>query len=203
MDITTIYTIIGVILSLIFILIIISIYNSLVNYSQTVKSSKSGIQVEYKKRFDLVPQAVEVAKQFVAHETKLMNELTKLRVDLKNSIKTNHLDNYVKDDKKFFGAFFAIAENYPALRSSELFHNLQNILNSTEENIAASRHIYNSNVDYYNSYKESFPANILSTVFSFETEEYLNFDEEIEKVIDVSTLFKSTQLKNETSESLS
>jgi len=149
----------------------IKIYNRIINYKQSVESAKSSIGVEMKKRTDLIPEIINSVKGFVKHETYLMKELTKLRADLSG---------------EFLKTFLAVAEEYPVLRSSESFLELQTTLSEVEYNIAASRHIYNSNVDYYNSLIGSFPA----MLFGFTQMHYLEFDEADAKVVSVPTNFE-------------
>lgn len=164
------------------------IYNKIVNYEQSSMSAESSIDVELKKRSDLIPEAINTVKGFVRHEDQIMKHLTKLRADIN---KIRHEDKQAQLDigNEFFKSVFAVAESYPNLRSSEAFIKLQDILHSTEANISASRHIYNSNVDYYNSYIKSFPAVIIAGLFGYAEKSYLEFESHIQHRVRVPAQF--------------
>ncbi len=164
---TAFWLLIGFIVFIIFVMI----YNRIVSYKQSANSAKSSISVELKKRSDLIPEIINSVKGFVKHEDELMTKLTNIR-------------NTLSDE--FMKTFVAVAEEYPNLRSSEAFLQLQNALENTEKNIAASRHIYNSNVDYYNSLINSFPA----MIFGFQEMKYLEFEGSDKDVVNVPTDFK-------------
>ena len=173
----------------IFIIFLIVVFNRMVSYYQSVKSSKSSIQVELKKRLSLIPQVVETAKKFLTHEKEMMQSLTKMRQNLETTDKED-ISEVMIQEKKLFNKLFAVAEAYPDLKSSETFVKLQNVIQDTEENIAASRHVYNSNTDIYNSYIRSFPALILASLFGYKNVEYLEFDDELlESDPDIEKLF--------------
>jgi len=142
----------------------IMIYNRIVSYQQSAKSAMSSISVELKRRENLIPEIIKSVKGFVKHEDELMSKLTKLRSSVSG---------------EFLKTFLAVAENYPMLKSSELFLQLQNTLEETENNIVAARHIYNTNVDYYNSLINSFPAVLYRFTnmpyLEFETQEYKGY----------------------------
>lgn len=166
----------------------IVIYNKIINYSQSSLSAQSSIDVELKKRSDLIPEAINAVKGSVRHEDQLMKHLTDLRADI-NKLKKEDKQGQLKLDNEFFKNVFAVAEAYPNLRSSEAFIKLQSILESTEANISASRHIYNSNVDYYNSYIKSFPAVIIAGMFGHMEKSYLEFESHIQDRVPVPTQF--------------
>jgi len=167
----------------------IVIYNKLVNYRQTTYSSESSIKVELKKRYDLIPEVVDTVNSYVEHENRMLTKLTELRTMIKE-MTPEIKKEWLKLDKQFFSTFFAVAENYPVLRSSDNYMHLQQVLKETENSIAASRHVYNSNVDYYNSYRDSFPAMIIAGMFGFEKKEYLDFDENIQDRPDLESMLE-------------
>jgi len=185
---TTILTAIWAILGLGITIWFIVIYNKIVSYDQSSISAQSSIDVELKKRSDLIPEVINTVKGFVHHEDQIMKHLTQLRSDI-NQIDKDEKQAILNLNKEFFKSVFAVAESYPNLRSAEAFIKLQDVLERTEVNISASRHIYNSNVDYYNSYTNSFPAVILAGLFSFEEKSYLEFDTNIENKIKVPSSF--------------
>ena len=166
-------TIVGIIFALIafiVVVILIIVYNKIVSYKQSVQSAQSSIDVEMKKRSNLIPQLINTVKGFVQHEDEIMKNITALRANASSGVSK---------------LFSAVAENYPVLRSSKNFLELQYALEDVEKNIAASRHIYNSNVDYYNSLINSFPA----LLFGFSKMQYLEFSDDF-NVIEVPTNFK-------------
>jgi LemA protein len=166
----------------------IVIYNKIINYEQSSISAESSIDVELKKRSDLIPEAINTVKGFVRHEDQLMKHLTELRADI-NKLKKEDKQKQLNLDNEFFKNVFAVAESYPNLRSSEAFIKLQDILHSTEANISAARHIYNSNVDYYNSYIKSFPAVIIAGLFGHAEKSYLQFESHIQDRVRVPDKF--------------
>ena len=185
---STIITAILGIFGFITLILFVVMYNKIVSYDQSSISAQSSIDVELKKRSDLIPEVINTVKGFVHHEDQIMKHLTELRSDI-NKIKSDDKQALLNMDKEFFKSVFAVAESYPNLRSAEAFIKLQSILERTEANISASRHIYNSNVDYYNSYIKSFPAVIIAGMFSFGEKAYLDFDADIQTNIKVPTNF--------------
>lgn len=167
---------------------LVAIYNTIVNYEQSSISAQSSIDVELKKRSDLIPEAINTVKGFVRHEDQIMKHLTQLRADI-NKIKYEDKQAQLDIGNEFFKSVFAVAESYPNLRSSEAFIKLQDILQSTEANISASRHIYNSNVDYYNSYIKSFPAVIIAGLFGYVEKSYLEFESQVQSRVNIPANF--------------
>ncbi len=149
-------------------------YNKLVSSKQNVKEAWSGIDVQLKRRHDLIPNVVETVKGYAAHETALFNHIAEER--------TKALA-FKGDDRKAIAAveteitqsmksLFAVAEAYPELKANENFLSLQQQLGETEDQIASARRIYNSNVADMNTLIESFPSNILASILSFRKAEY-------------------------------
>lgn len=183
--ITAVWSILGLSMFIWFVLI----YNKIVSYEQSTNSAQSSIDVELKKRSDLIPEVINTVKGFVRHEDQLMKHLTQLRADI-NHVSKADKQELLKLDKEFFKSVFAVAESYPNLRSSEAFIKLQSVLENTEANISASRHIYNSNVDYYNSYIKSFPAVIVAGMFNYAQKSYLEFESSIQKRVTIPAQFE-------------
>lgn len=185
---TILITAIFVVFGFIILTWLIVIYNKIVSYDQSSISAQSSIDVELKKRSDLIPEVINTVKGFVSHEDQIMKHLTELRSDI-NKINSDNKQALLNLDKEFFKTVFAVAESYPNLRSAEAFIKLQSVLERTESNISASRHIYNSNVDYYNSFTKSFPAVIIAGLFGFEEKSYLEFDESVQNKVNVPNSF--------------
>lgn len=160
-------------------LIIVSIYtvfayNSLVDLNNRVKNSWSQVNVQLKKRAELIPSLVSVVKGYAKHESNLFDDIAKLRSEqLRTASVVKKYEANVrisKDLKKIF----IIAENYPTLKANENFLELQKSLSSVESKIALSRQFYNDTVYKYNTMLKVFPSNIIGKVFKFKFEESFN-----------------------------
>ena len=165
----------------ILVLWIIFIYNRLVTLRNRVKEAWSDIEVQLKRRYNLIPNLVETVKGYASHEKEVFEKVTQARTkaigaqNLKEkAIAENMLSNTLK-------SLFAVAENYPQLRSSENFQKLQEELTDTEDKIQAARRFYNGNVRDFNIKIESFPSNIIAKIFNFKKVEFFEIKEEAEK----------------------
>lgn len=172
-----------IILAIIIILIIttISIYNNLVRSQMKVKNAWSQIDVQLKRRFDLIPNLVETVKGYMVHEEKTLKEVVEARNGFSsaNTVKekaeaNNTLNNTLK-------SIFALAEAYPDLKANENFSALQTELSSTETKIALSRQIYNDTVQMYNTAIMSFPANIIASMFNFKAESFFEITDNAQR----------------------
>ena len=178
-----IWVIIAIIaLAAIFVLVL---YNSLVGLRFRVKEAFSGIDVQLKRRADLIPNIVESVKGYAAHEKGVFENVAKARSALM-SAGTPHekavADNMLSGALK---SLFAVAENYPQLRASDNFQNLQQELADTENKIAYSRQYYNANVTEYNTKIALFPNIVVANMFNFKPEEFFEAAEEDRKKVEV------------------
>jgi len=162
---------------------IIFIYNRLVTLKNRVREAWSDIEVQLKRRYNLIPNLVETVKGYASHEKEVFEKVTQARTkaigaqNLKEkAIAENMLSNTLK-------SLFAVAENYPQLKSSENFQKLQEELTDTEDKIQAARRFYNGNVRDFNIKIESFPSNIIAKIFNFKKVEFFEIEEEAEKVV--------------------
>ena len=165
----------------ILVLWIIFIYNRLVALRNRVKEAWSDIEVQLKRRYNLIPNLVETVKGYASHEKEVFEKVTQARTkaigaqNLKEkAVAENMLSNTLK-------SLFAVAENYPQLRSSENFQKLQEELTDAEDKIQAARRFYNGNVRDFNIKIESFPSNIIAKIFNFKKVEFFEIKEEAEK----------------------
>lgn len=146
---------------------VIMIYNSLVQLRMRIKEALSGIDVQLKRRIDLIPNLVETVKGYAKHEKGVFENVTKARSALMGA-KTMEdkagANNMLTDTLK---SLFAVAEAYPDLKANENFVNLQRQLEDTEDKIAFSRQFYNSNVLSYNTSVQTFPSNLIANAFGF------------------------------------
>jgi len=169
---TIILIIVGVV-----ILWLIWTYNSFVRLVNRVKEAWSDIEVQLKRRYDLIPNLVEAVKGYAKHETEAFEKVTTARTKAlgAQSVKEKEeADNMVTAALK---SIFAIAEAYPQLRAVESFVNLQNELADTENKIQAARRFYNSNVMALNTKIESFPYNLVAKLFKFQPREFFELEE--------------------------
>ena len=144
-------------------LYILSKYNSFIKLRKTVEQSKSGIDVYCQQRFDLIPNLVTTVKTYMKFEEKVLKELTELRTQYLNSkdIKVGeHLNNQLN-------TVLVTAENYPELKASEQFLNLQQNLTKMENQLQAARRIYNIAVTDYNTAIAQAPGNVIAGMFGF------------------------------------
>jgi len=169
----------AVILGIILILIVwcVSAYNKLVSFSVRVDNGWAQIDVQLKKRIDLIPNLVETVKGYAAHEKSTFSEVTKWRSAAMNSKTPEEaMENNAKLSKAILN-LFATAEQYPDLKANQNFLDLQGQLREIEGKIAMSRQFYNDTAMKYNEYVLHFPSNLIATVFHFERKKYFEVEE--------------------------
>ena len=183
MDILSIIVIIVIILFLGF--TFVHMYNNLVSLRNRVKNSFSQIDVQLKRRNDLIPNLVETVKGYASHEKDVLEEVTKAR---SNVMEASSVEETIKADNQLTGALktlFAVAENYPDLKANTNFQQLQSELSDTENKIAYSRQFYNDTVLMYNNACEKFPTNLIAGLFGFKPAEFFEANEESREVPEV------------------
>ncbi|MDP1552456.1 MAG: LemA family protein [Methanobacteriaceae archaeon] len=176
-----IYIIIAIIVILI-LLAFAGIYNGLVGARNRVKNAWSQIEVQLKRRADLIPNLVETVKGYAGHEKGVFENVTKARAGLLNAqtVKENQeANNQLTETLK---TLFAVAENYPDLKASANFQDLQGKLSETEDKIAYSRQFYNDTVLMYNNKCQMFPSNIVAGMFHFTEAEFFEAEESARSV---------------------
>lgn len=170
------FIIIGVIVVIV-IIWISSSYNKLVSYSVRVDNGWAQVDVQLKKRFDLIPNLVETVKGYATHEKSTFEEVTKWR-SAAMSAKTP--EEAMENNAKLSGAIvnlFATAEQYPDLKANQNFLDLQSQLQDIESKIAISRQFYNDTAMKYNEYVMHFPSNIIASLFKFTNKKYFEIAE--------------------------
>ena len=156
----------------------VGVYNALVKARQKVKNSWSQIEVQLQRRFDLIPNLVETVKGYMGHEKDVLEKVTALRTSWAN---TSDVSEKVRIDNELSGALktiMAVSENYPDLKANQNFADLQNTLKETENKISFSRQFYNDAVTIYNTRLETFPSNLVASMFSFKAEALFNVENE-------------------------
>ena len=149
-----------------------STYNSLATGKVRIKEALSGIDVQLKRRVDLVPNLIETVKGYAKHEKGLLENVTKARASL---MKATNPEQKAKSDNMLSDALkslIAISESYPDLKASKNFLELQEELSDIEAKIAYARQFYNSNVQGYNSTLAAFPGSLIGNTFGFKPEEF-------------------------------
>ena len=178
MSVGAIIAIIVLVVVALIVLWVISVYNSLVKSRQKVKNSWSQIEVQLQRRFDLIPNLVETVKGYMGHESDVLENIAKLRTSWANAQSTSEkveLDNQLSSALK---TIMAVSENYPELKASQNFSELQESLKETENKVAYSRQFYNDAVTMYNTKLEVFPSNIIAGMFGFKAESLFAVDNE-------------------------
>ena len=168
-------TIILIILVIIAIIIIsiISKYNKFIRLENRVKSSKAGIDVYLNQRFDLIPNLVECVKGYSTHEKDLLENIVEQRsaysknMNLKEASELNNNINRI----------IAVAEDYPELKASEQFLNLQDNLVQIESQLQEARKIYNTDIQRYNNAIQTVPSNIVAAMFGFKEKDFFQIEE--------------------------
>lgn len=155
------------------VIIFIFYYNRFVILGNRIDNSLSQIDVQLRKRADLVPNLISSVKGYAKHEKAIMTEVTKARTALVNAKTLEKRMKAGADLETSLGRLFAIAENYPQLRANENFLQLQNELSAIEDRIAYARQFYNDSILSYNNSVQSFPGNMFANIFGKNKKEFL------------------------------
>src|SRR3989339_1266598 len=156
---------------------IIGVFNGLVVLKNRAKEAWADIDVQLKRRYDLIPNLVETVKGYATHERELFENVTKARanaISAQGVADKSKAENMLTETLK---SIFAVAENYPDLKASQNFLQLQDELSDTENKIQAARRFYNQNVMDLNTRIQSFPSNIVAGMFSFTAREFFEVEE--------------------------
>jgi len=156
---------------------IIFTYNGLVKLRNRTKEAWADIDVQLKRRYNLIPNLVETVKGYATHEREVFEKVTEARskaMGAKDTKEKSQAENMLSGTLK---TLFAVSENYPQLRASENFLELQKELRDTEDKIQAARRFYNGNVRDLNIKIESFPANTIANSFKFKQMELFELEE--------------------------
>ncbi len=165
----------GILLAVI--LLCILIYNGLVQARNRVRNAYSQIDVQLKRRYDLIPNLVETVKGYAAHEKDTLENVIRAR---QQAIQVSGVAQQALAENALTGALrqlFAVAESYPDLKANQNFSQLQEEVTSTENKIGFARQNYNNTVENYNTRVQSFPAVLLAGMFGFQQEEFFELDE--------------------------
>jgi LemA protein len=162
-----------------------AVYNSLITARVRIKEALSQIDVQLKRRTDLIPNLVETVKGYAKHEKGVFEKVTEARSSLmsaKSASEKAEANNMLTDTLK---SLFAVSENYPDLKASQNFLSLQEEVSDTENKIAYSRQFYNSNVMDFNTKLTVFPSNIVGNMFGFKEADFFETDKKDKEPVKV------------------
>jgi LemA protein len=162
-------------------LIAVGMYNSLVTLRNRCDNGWSQIDVQLRRRYDLIPNLVETVKGYAKHESGVFERVTQARaaaVGAQTVKEQGQADNVLTGALK---TLFAVAENYPELKANQNFLMLQEELAGTESKVAYARQFYNDTVMKYNMRQQVFPSSIIANMFGFKPREYFQIEEEVAK----------------------
>ncbi len=160
---------------------LIAVYNGLIKLRNRVDEAWSDIEVQLKRRYDLIPNLVSTVKGYAKHEKELFENVTKART---RAMEAKTPADHAQSENMLTGALktlFAVAENYPDLKANQNFLQLQKDLTDTEDKIQASRRFYNGNVRDFNTKIQVFPNNLIAGMLKFKAYDFFDAEEEAEK----------------------
>ncbi len=169
--------VVGVITLTIIAIATIVIYNKFIKYKNLIEEQMSQIDIQLKRRFDLIPNLIEVVKNYNAYEEKTLKEIIALRNSFESD--NNHEQTMTTDNtlEQYLTKIYAVSEGYPELKSNKNYLMLQKNLTDTENRISISRAFYNEVVLKYNTLVKTFPCNLLAKIFKFKEIEYYKVEE--------------------------
>jgi len=164
-------------IAVVLVISIITIYNNLVRYRNEVKNAWSQIDVQLKRRHDLIPNLIETVKGYMDHERELLENITKARSQAMNARNMDERRDAENQLSGAMGQFYVVVENYPDLKANQNFLSLQEELTSTENKISFARQLYNDQVMKLNNKIQMFPSNIVAGMFNFQKEEFFEIED--------------------------
>ena len=182
MEVTIVVLVVIVVLAL----FLISTYNRLVTLRQRVKEAWSDIDIQLKRRHDLIPNLVETVKGYAAHERGTFEAVTQARASAVAAGASASPQQRAEAENVLTGtlrSLFAVAENYPQLQAIQEFKDLSENLTATEDKIAFARRFYNGNVRDYNTALQTFPTSVLGGMFGFVPEQYFELTDPTEREV--------------------
>jgi len=161
-------------------------YNRLITLKNRAKEAFSDIDVQLKRRYNLIPNLVEAVKGYAAHEKGVFEEVTKARANALSAEQSGNVKNIAGAENMLTGALkslFAVAENYPQLQASQNFMELQRELRDAEDKIQAARRFFNTTVMQLNTMIQSFPIVLIARTLGFKQEEFFEIEEEGQRAV--------------------
>jgi LemA protein len=174
---STVWIVIVVVAAVILLLILIGMYNRLVRLRNRTQNAWAQVDVQLRKRYDLIPNLVETVKGYASHERETFEEVTRARTAAQQAQGVQDQAQAENALTAAIGRLFAVAEQYPQLRATENFQQLQAELADVEQNIAVSRQVYNDTVLTYTNAIQSVPTNIFANMFNFGEKQYFEIED--------------------------
>jgi LemA protein len=178
-----IVAIVIIVIVALFAFILVGMYNGLVQKRNRAENAWAQVDVQLKRRHDLIPNLVETVKGYAAHERGTFDEVTQARTAAQQAQGPQQQGAAENVLTQALGRLFAVAENYPQLRATENFQQLQAQLSETEQNIAISRQVYNDTVLTYDNALQTVPTNIIAGIFNFRSREYFQTDDAADREV--------------------
>lgn len=173
-----------IIVAALIVLWLIGAYNGLVTARNRVDEAWSDIDVQLKRRYDLIPNLVETVKGYATHEKELLEKVTAARANAISAHDSSNTENLARAENELSAtlkSIFAVAENYPDLKANQNFMKLQGDLTDTEDKIQAARRFYNGTVRDYNTKVQHFPSMMVAGMFNFKVREFFEVETTEEK----------------------
>jgi len=158
-------------------------YNRFIRHKNNVREAWSGIDVQLKRRHNLIPNVIETVKGYMGHEQGTLDSLTRLRTGADDEKSVSKIAQHESSLSRVIGNILAVAEGYPDLKASAGFLDLQQKLHETEEQVQLARRYYNGTVRDWNVLVESFPSNLVASIFRFELAEYFEIELATERAV--------------------
>ena len=185
MDIGTVIIIIVIAIIILLVFYVIGVYNKLVNARNKVNDQFSQIDVQLKRRSDMIPNLVETVKGYAKHEEKTLTEVVEARNKMASANGINEELEASNEVTNALNKLFALSESYPELKASSNFMSLQSDLKETEDKLSYARSFYNDTVLNYNNLREQFPSNIVASIFGFKKIEFFKASEKEKENVEV------------------
>lgn len=170
--------VIGIIIIVLLLIIMVGMYNGLVQSRNKVKNAWSQIDVQLQRRFDLIPNLVESVKGYMTHEENTLSKIAELRTAWSGAKTISEKANLDSQLSNAIKSVMAVVESNPDLKANQNFLQLQEELSSTESKISYARQFYNDTVTIYNTKLEVIPTNIIASMFKFKSEELFKVDDD-------------------------
>jgi len=180
--------IVAVVIIVVLVLIVVALYNGLVRTRVRTEEAWSDITVQLKRRYDLIPNLVNAVKGYATHEKEVFEKVAETRANALSAQGVTQTAKAEGEFEKALKSLFAVSENYPQLRATENFQDLQAQLTDTEDKIMASRRFYNGAARDLNIKISTFPSSLIAGMFGFKKRDFFEVDdtETIEKPVKVS-----------------
>ncbi|MBA2358195.1 MAG: LemA family protein [Actinobacteria bacterium] len=173
----TVWVVVVIAAVVLLLLLAVAMYNKLVRLRNRTQNAWAQVDVQLRKRYDLIPNLVETVKGYASHEKSTFEEVTKARTAAQQASTVQQQAGAENMLTAAIGRLFAVAEAYPELRASENFQQLQAELSDVEQKIAVSRQVYNDTVLTYNNAVQSVPTNLFANMFNFSEKQYFEIEE--------------------------